>query len=215
MNTKLKASQGTCNKEFDEDPAMEMGSDINKDFEISHMPSAQDAPLAATSFRPASISEPSNAPIMKPVRISAIQEGTEGFSTSSSHVTRNNSGQTLVGKIIPMQLANDSHKTKICSSLAELSHPAHMLNCKFKDKNRKPQGQKRKKPKHSAKYHNWHTPFAWSQIEIAVQQVGWKMSASDIVKAAQKLNCVIFAGLHWTTQDTVEGFSPAKNTARE
>ncbi|KAI9508687.1 hypothetical protein F5148DRAFT_1352371 [Russula earlei] len=200
-------SQGTCNKKFDEDTAMEIGSGINKDFETSDTLSAQDAPFAPASFLPASTSETSKTPITKPAKISAIQKGTKGFSNSSSHVTRNNSGQMLIGKmrssqqgwrkkltwsreqtksrqrtyenrhncvnrsqgrqrkthrgqknvyIIQMQLANDSHKTKNHSSLAELSHPAHMLKHKFKDENRKLQGQTRKMSKHSVKYLSRH-----------------------------------------------------------
>ena len=97
-----------------------------------------------------------------------------------------------------MKMADDSHR-KTRSSITELSCPARMLKQKFKDDNRKPQGWKRKRFLKSAKYHNWHTPFIWTQIEIAVCQVGWKMGGSAIVAAARKLDPVLFAGLSRTT----------------
>ena len=98
-----------------------------------------------------------------------------------------------------MKMADDSHR-KTRSSIAELSRPARMLKQKFKDDNRKPQGRKRKRLLKSAKYHNWHTPpFIWTQIEIAVRQVKWKMGGSAIVAAARKLDPVLFAGLSRTT----------------
>jgi len=39
----------------------------------------------------------------------------------------------------------------------------------------------------------------WSQIEIAVRQVGWKMGASDIVNAAKQIDPVVFERLSHTT----------------
>ena len=101
-------------------------------------------------------------------------------------------------KVVQMKLANDSHQ-ETQSSIAELSRPARMLKQKFKEENRKPQGWKQKIPLRSAKYHNWHTPFIWTQIEIAVRQAGWEMGASAIVSAAKKLDPVLFAGLRRTT----------------
>ena len=95
-----------------------------------------------------------------------------------------------------------THIKKTWSSIAELSCPACMLKQKFKEENRKPQGWKQIRPERSAKYYNWHTPFIWTQIEIAVCQVGWKMGASAIVTAAQKLDPVLFAGLRRTTVDS-------------
>jgi hypothetical protein len=103
-----------------------------------------------------------------------------------------------IPKVVAMKLANDSHQ-KARSSIADLSRPARMLKKKFKEENRKPQGRKRKIPIRSAKYHNWHTPFIWTQIEIAVRQAGWEMGSSAIVAAARKIDPVLFAGLRRTT----------------
>lgn len=74
-----------------------------------------------------------------------------------------------------------------------------MLKNKLKEANRKPQGRKRKLPMRPVKYHNWHTPFAWTQIEKAVKHAGWEMSASAIVAAAQKIDPEVFKGLRRTT----------------
>jgi hypothetical protein len=68
---------------------------------------------------------------------------------------------------------------------AELSRPGRALKRKFKAGNRKPQGRKQKLPLRPAKYHNWFTPFVWSQIQIAAKKVGWTMSASEIVVTAK------------------------------
>ena len=69
----------------------------------------------------------------------------------------------------------------------------------MKDKYKKPQGRKATLPVRPATYHNWFTPFAWLQIEIAVRQVGWKMGASEIVAAAKQINPIAFGGLSRTT----------------
>ncbi|KAF8805768.1 hypothetical protein BYT27DRAFT_7103765, partial [Phlegmacium glaucopus] len=50
-----------------------------------------------------------------------------------------------------------------------------------------------------AKYHNWFSPFLWSQIEVTVKQVGQKMGASEIVHAVKRINPVDFEGLSCTT----------------
>jgi hypothetical protein len=62
-----------------------------------------------------------------------------------------------------------------------------------------PKGRKRKNEPRPAKYHNWHTPFCWSQIKIAAKQVGWKMSASAIVRALNRTDPETFAGISRTT----------------
>jgi len=101
------------------------------------------------------------------------------------------------------RLTNDSDahaNGKVRSSVADLSRPRRAITLKFTDKHKKPQGRKAAAlPVQQAKYHNWFTPFAWSQIEIAVRQVGWKMGASEIVAAAKRIDPVVFGGLRCTT----------------
>lgn len=101
-------------------------------------------------------------------------------------------------QVINVELT-DSTPSSSAHSIAELSRPARELKKIIKDKTKKPQGRKTKIPDRPAKYHNWFSPFAWSQICIAAKKAGWDMSASRIVKAAQLSDPVVFAGLARTT----------------
>ncbi|KAF8193422.1 hypothetical protein BJ912DRAFT_241100 [Pholiota molesta] len=89
------------------------------------------------------------------------------------------------------------------TSIAELSRPARALKEKFKAAVQKPQGRQRTNLPRPAKYHNWFSPFLWSQIEKAKKHAGWDMKASAIVAAAKKIDPVVFKGLSRTT---VEGW---------
>jgi hypothetical protein len=44
-----------------------------------------------------------------------------------------------------------------------------------------------------AVYHNWFSPFLWTQILAAGVEVGWEMSASAIINCFQKKDPTIFA----------------------
>jgi hypothetical protein len=69
--------------------------------------------------------------------------------------------------------------------------------------------QKRKAPQkrglphinqpHDAIYHNWFSPFLWSQIVIAGKAAGWKMSASEIHNILQQKDPTVFAKISRTT----------------
>ena len=76
-----------------------------------------------------------------------------------------------------------SPNKKAKGEIAELTRPARALKAEIRNKNRKPQGRKKIYATRPAKYHNWHTPFCRSQILLAVKEVGWRMGASDIVRA--------------------------------
>lgn len=72
--------------------------------------------------------------------------------------------------------------------MAELTRPARELKEKIRAKNRKPQGRKRIHEPRPAKYHNWLTPFCWTDIVIVAKQVGWRMSSSEIANGLKKRN---------------------------
>src|SRR5882762_9324428 len=87
-------------------------------------------------------------------------------------------------------------------SVAELSRPAHSLNAKFKEKVRKPSGQKSKNKEKHTKYHNWLTPFLFKQIEAArITSGGPKWSTRAITRDLQKKDFGTFKGLSRTTMD--------------
>jgi hypothetical protein len=72
-----------------------------------------------------------------------------------------------------MELSDQSHASKKAKqTIVELTWPARALKEKIKAKNKKPQGRKRIHQARSAKYHNWHTPFCWSQIQLAAKKSG-------------------------------------------
>ncbi|PPQ92036.1 hypothetical protein CVT25_004904 [Psilocybe cyanescens] len=91
-----------------------------------------------------------------------------------------------------MDLGTQMVKQKI----VELMQPARKLQEKIHSQNCKPQGQKQKHKPHPAKYHNWLTPFCWTQIVIVAKQVGSKMGASDIANRLKKRNPVTFAKIN-------------------
>lgn len=83
--------------------------------------------------------------------------------------------------------------------VAELSCPHHAF--KEHQKNQSPEG----KEYQQATYHNWHSPFLWTQIVNAAKHpsVGWKMSTTNIVALLKRQDLVTFTGLAHTT---VEGW---------
>ena len=85
-------------------------------------------------------------------------------------------------------------------SVAELSRPNH----KAKERIRMMKKYHRCMhihEAHDAKYHNWFSPFLWTQIEWAVKHpaVGWKMSTWHLVKVLQKTNPHTFRKLNHNT----------------
>jgi hypothetical protein len=85
-------------------------------------------------------------------------------------------------------------------SVAELSRPAQVLNRNFMEKRRKPQGRKRKHKDAKAKYHNWLSPFLFTQIDMArVTSGGPKWSTRAIVHVLKKKDPKTFQGLSRTT----------------
>lgn len=91
------------------------------------------------------------------------------------------------------------------SSIAELLRPYRVFKEKQHLKKKHPQGRKRIHGPRPATYHNWHTPFLWSQITNAARHpsVGWQMSSSRIVSLLKQHDPITFAGLSRTT---VEGW---------
>lgn len=95
-----------------------------------------------------------------------------------------------------MRLEDHTSKKR---NIAELSRPARQLTAKIKDKDRKPQGRKRKNQLRPAKYHNWFTPFCWPRILLAAKEVGPQMGASDIVRVLKRSDYDTFANISRTT----------------
>ena len=92
---------------------------------------------------------------------------------------------------------------KIKGNIAELTRPARNLKAKIHGQNRKPQGRKQKNKPRAAKYHNWLTPFCWTQIVLVTKQVGWRMGASDIANHLKKRDPVTFGHIN---RNTIEGW---------
>ena len=93
------------------------------------------------------------------------------------------------------------------ANIAELTWPARALKEKIRSKKTNPKGSKQKNEARPAKYHNWHTPFCWSQIKIAAKKVGWKMSASAIVQALNRMDPNTFSDI---SHMTIEGWIDLK-----
>jgi hypothetical protein len=110
-----------------------------------------------------------------------------------------------------MELAEKSSPNKKARNVAELTHPARQLKAKIKAATKKPRGHKKQHESRPVKYHNWHTPFCWSQIEIAAKQAGWRMSSYDIVWNLKKMDSNTFAGISRTT---VESWIDHKTSAK-
>lgn len=104
-----------------------------------------------------------------------------------------------------MELSDTMDKSlkKIKGNIPELTRPARDLKGKMRAENRKPQGRKKKHEPRPAKYHNWLTPFCWTQIVAVTKQVGWKMSASAIVNGLKKRDPITFDGI---SRNTVNGW---------
>ncbi|KAF8226491.1 hypothetical protein L208DRAFT_1301593 [Tricholoma matsutake] len=112
--------------------------------------------------------------------------------------------RTPGGRKRKMDLEDQASK-KAKGNIAELTCPAHALKMKIKNKHRKPQGQKKKHQEKPAKHHNWHTPFCWSQILLAVKEVGWRMGASDIICILKQRDADTFAGItHSTVNEWID-----------
>jgi hypothetical protein len=60
----------------------------------------------------------------------------------------------------------------------------------------KPEGHKQKHKKKDVRYHNWFSPFLWSQIEAGVKHisVGKSMSTYHLVKVMQQKDPITFRG---------------------
>jgi hypothetical protein len=110
-----------------------------------------------------------------------------------------------------MELAEKSSPNKKARNVAELTCPARQLKAKIKAATKKPQGCKKQHESQPAKYHNWHTPFCWSQIEIAAKQAGWRMSSYDIIQNLKKMDSNTFTGISHTT---VESWIDHKTSAK-
>jgi hypothetical protein len=99
-------------------------------------------------------------------------------------------------QIVEVKLADSINPSlkKIKRIIPELTRHERGTRDKILQKNRKPQGRKRKpeNASRSAKYHDWLTPLCWTQIVIVAKQVGWKMGASDIANGLRKRDPVIF-----------------------
>jgi hypothetical protein len=97
----------------------------------------------------------------------------------------------------------------------EVSKRARHSNAKLSHPNRaererhthiqKPQGRKCKHVTHDAIYHNWHSPFLWSQIVAAAKDpaVGESMSARAIAKVLMKKNPQDFGSI---SRNTIAGW---------
>jgi len=98
----------------------------------------------------------------------------------------------------------DPQPKRAKASIAELSRPDRAHNETLRKKN-KPQGRKQKHMKKDAKYHNWFSPFLWSQIEAGAKHVsvGKSMSTYHLVKVMQQKDPITFAGL---SRSTIEGW---------
>ncbi|RXW18423.1 hypothetical protein EST38_g7441 [Candolleomyces aberdarensis] len=108
-------------------------------------------------------------------------------------------------KIKQMELTDTTESSKRFkeNSVAELSRPTRAIQARIIAQRRYPQGRKKKNEARPATYHNWFTPFIWAQIEQAVKRAGWRMSATSIVREAQKADPEVFKGLR---HSTVEGW---------
>jgi hypothetical protein len=99
--------------------------------------------------------------------------------------------------------STDISLKSIKGNVAELTRPAREIKAKMKAQNRRPQGQKKRLEPRPAKYHNWLTPFCWTQIVMVVKQVGWQMNASAIANGLKKKDPITFAKIN---RNTIEGW---------
>jgi hypothetical protein len=63
-----------------------------------------------------------------------------------------------------------------------------------------------------AVYHNWFSPFLWSQIEDCTKhpEVGWSMSSWNLVKVMKKKDPVVFKKLACSTVESWIDWTGAK-----
>lgn len=99
----------------------------------------------------------------------------------------------------------DHNTKKARSQIPELSRPNRHYKEAIHEKTKKPQGRKQIHQPKEAIYHNWHTPFLWSQITLAAKDhnVGRSMSSFLIVKVLQKKDPTTFSGI---ARSTVKGW---------
>ena len=97
------------------------------------------------------------------------------------------------------------HHTKLDqgATVSELSRPARTLKRKFKDRTRKPQGQKAFRSPREARYTNWFSPFLFQQIENArIMAGGPTWSTRAIERELKKKDSVTFKAFSRKTLDT-------------
>ena len=85
-------------------------------------------------------------------------------------------------------------------SIAELSRPERAQKERVRQK-KKYKGRTRKHEAREAIYHNWFSPFLWSQIDGAVKHpsVGRNMSSWNLVKVLQQKDSIVFEKLSCLT----------------
>ena len=107
-----------------------------------------------------------------------------------------------------MELSDVTDKSlkKIKGNISELTCPARELKTKMRvtkmraeKRTGKAPGRKTIHEPRPAKYHNWLTPFCWTQVTIVAKQVSWRMSASAIADGLKKRDPITFAKISRTT----------------
>jgi hypothetical protein len=95
-------------------------------------------------------------------------------------------------------------------SIAELSCPERAQKERVRQK-KKYKGRTQKHEARNAVYHNWFSPFLWSQIDGAVKHpaVGRNMSSWNLVKVLQQKDPVVFEKL---TRSTIENWIDRSGT---
>jgi hypothetical protein len=86
-------------------------------------------------------------------------------------------------------------------SVAEMSRPNRAQKERTREEQKKTQkkGRPRVHQARDAVYHNWFSPFLWTQILAAGIEVGWEMSASAIRNYLRKKDPTVFANISRTT----------------
>jgi hypothetical protein len=131
------------------------------------------------------------------VRMHAYDRGSQGCWEREIRIgIRHPDGRKKVTK--PLELADKEGGKTV--SKAEKSRPYRAFKQKQKVQAHAAQPNPRPvKEQKDAVYMNWFTDFLWSQIEAAAKDVGWKMSASAIVKLLNSRNPKDFTSLSRTT----------------
>jgi len=86
-------------------------------------------------------------------------------------------------------------------SVPELSRPNRAESERTRRKHMETQqrGRPRVLEHKNTVYHNWFSPFLWSQILLAGKAVGWQMSALVIRNCLQKKDPAVFGKISRTT----------------